>query len=387
MQQERKELLQETRPIAKKKEGQNSAKKPRLSTCDCNVGPENGHFYTHLGAAPSIASLRNKFESQTGFKGNALRIEKVIETRNEGKSETGCPLAKWVIRRSSPSEKLLLVVKTRENHNCDQRIVVVVIVAWDGLPANEADDLYDFMSKNQSNFGDPVKRGCSSNRKKTCSCQGDNPESSGVSFSFGCSFSVFFSGCKFARSKDAKKFNVSELSVQSELEMCTELLVYRMSVLLRTLAPTAYQTMIKNKEGVECRLGCLSNLEVSPFAGLTLCMDFCAHAHRDINNMENGSTVDPMGGVALALSHGSVLLECARHELHASTALRNPNRASPSRIAVVLYQHKMLNKRNHGAESWGKIPKLKLLSKSFFKTAIVCRIPFRKHPRNSPGFS
>lgn len=103
------------------------------------------------------------------------------------------------------------------------------------------------------------------NLRKLLFLPGLDPESCGASYSFGCSWSMYYNGCKYARSKTVRKFRLSVKTEESEIEERMHVLATLLSPLYMNLAPKSFENQCQfEKEASDCRLGFKAG---RPFSG------------------------------------------------------------------------------------------------------------------------
>ena len=271
--------------------------RPVPPPCGCNLSISQeasyGLYYSQLGYGRTLKDIREMMEKRTGVSGPvALRIEQAVYCHREGKSQTGCPIAKEVIKRTSLDEKFLVVVKKRDGHQCEQVYMVMGIVVWDGIPRPLADRAYATIKDKVALYGHQMERHCEANSAKTCACQGADLAKEGMSYSFGCSWNCYYNTCKFAKSGlRARKYHLTSRDQEQYLEAQVNELANVCGPLLEQIAPQAFfnMTAFNTPENI-CRVG-TGPIEKRPFSGTSTVLDFCAHAHHDSNNMNNGTTM------------------------------------------------------------------------------------------------
>jgi hypothetical protein len=347
----------------------------------CNCPPDLGPYYTHLGVALSLDHLTSMMETLCDVPSQQLRIVEARYCHKKGKKDTGCPIAKHILRRKSPEEKFLVLFKKWACQKCANQWIVLAMVDWDGVASQVVNTAYQQLSKILGKFGKATPRACESNKEDPpCTCN-----NGGGSFSFGCSWTRFGGICKFnKRGNNEDKFQLIKKAPHRkriEIERKLQEIGTLVGPILAKLAPVCYSNMVAGESTTQCRIGLQTG---KPFSGVTAVTDFCAHPHTDDNNMVSGCTVvvtltepenrggrgmEPqeeqfhvlsnygiegitLDGLAIALTHGSVLLECSKVERHATTALQEPNLNRPRRIGLVYYQHKNLLLPKHGFKDY-----------------------------------
>jgi len=250
---------------------------------------DNGPFYTQLGFARTEEDLRHVFLNRLQVPTSSLRMEKVRFTGKEGVTSEGCPIAKWVIRRTNNAEKYLVIAKERYGHQCQWTWIAVILVDWDGISGHLADTAYDQIAQKTANFAQETERMCGRNKKKTCACQGLNTGYNGASYTFGCSWTMYSNCCKFCKSTDVRKYRLSDASEENCLETICQNLTDAVTPSFAQLAPDCFNNMcLFDQVAKDCRIGASA---YRPFSGITTVLDYCAHSHRDNNNMIGGCTV------------------------------------------------------------------------------------------------
>ncbi|EDV29763.1 uncharacterized protein TRIADDRAFT_52488 [Trichoplax adhaerens] len=372
---------------------------------NCQCQDEDGApFYTQLGVAGSTEELREMLRDRFRIDESKLRVIEVEYTGVESKTSDGCPRAEWAIRRISKSEKLLALVHRRRGHTCKASVVLMAIVAWDGIHPDRANVLQD------------------------CHCQGTDNQREGAAFTLGNMYQTEDDGLKIIL--NASAYQLADSAKEQELAEALESLAADLAPVYKKFAPWAYNNQIKYQEN--CVGKSINEEKNGPFSGVICSLDFCAHNHVNTEGLDDGASMvctllkDPedenvknqlhiypmyrplsrssttninddsilspydmseivgnglgdstsflqnsgidefesalpagiervhttldsdsaigigTSGIGLTLPHGSLLIECSSKEVRATTPIQSPDRSHPQRITMTFFHHKTL---------------------------------------------
>jgi hypothetical protein len=218
-----------------------------------------------------------------------------------------------------------------------------------------------------------------SESKIHCQCNGPPSARTGGFATWGCTLKKVGSEvCKFniPAVNGRKKFHLQKTKLNDPIvEEVVTIVADTLTERVLCLAPLAAKLMANEATEVSsCRLGTKNKF----FAAMSLNANFRIHSHIDKKDFPNGITcllnvhrtnaeagqqhvlVDysleetESPGIAFDIGSGSILLECASREWHASTKPVNPNLKNPSRVALVFFSHRGLNKPDHGSNTLPK---------------------------------
>lgn len=101
-----------------------------------------------------------------------------------------------------------------------------------------------------------------------------------VSFFYYCS-----STCQLVSLLTFPLFSRQEAEIEERLQRFATVV----APLYKKMAPEAYANQVQfERLAPECRLGLAPG---RPFSGITACLDYCAHAHRDLHDVSDGCAV------------------------------------------------------------------------------------------------